>query len=144
MTISADDLRQVPLLAGLSERDRKKLAGNLHERTFSAGHTIAAEGRMGVGFFMILEGTATVSVGGEERATLGPGNLFGELALIDRVSDRTATVVAATELHCACMTAWEFRPFVLQHPEVSWSLLETLAARLREAEERAAADRAVS
>jgi CRP-like cAMP-binding protein len=99
---------------------------------------------MGVGFFMILEGTATVSAHGEERATLGPGSIFGELALIDRVSDRTATVVAATELRCACMTAWEFRPFVLEHPEVAWHLLETLAERVRLAEERAAPDAAVS
>jgi CRP/FNR family transcriptional regulator, cyclic AMP receptor protein len=144
MTITADNLRDVPLLAGLSERERKKLAGNLHERTFAAGHTIAEEGRMGVGFFMILEGTATVSIRGEERATLGPGSIFGELALIDRVSDRRATVVAATELRCACMTAWEFRPFVLEHPEVGWHLLETLAERVRLAEERAAPDAAVS
>ena len=81
---------------------------------------------------------------GEERATLGPGNLFGELALIDKASDRTATVVATTELRCACMTAWEFRPFVLEHPDVSWHLLETLAERLRLSEERATADRAVT
>ncbi len=139
MTISADDLREVPLLAGLSGRDRKKLAGNLHERTFSAGHKIAEEGRLGVGFFMILDGTATVSIAGEERGTLGPGDMFGELALIDQASDRMATVVAASELHCACMTAWEFRPFVLEHPDVSWQLLETLAERVRLAEQRAAA-----
>jgi CRP-like cAMP-binding protein len=50
-----------------------------------------------------------------------------------------ATVVAASELRCACMTAWEFRPFVLEHPEVSWQLLETLAERVRLAEQRAAA-----
>jgi CRP/FNR family transcriptional regulator, cyclic AMP receptor protein len=139
MTITADNLRDVPLLAGLSERQRRKLARNLHERTFPAGRAIAEQGRLGVGFFVILEGTATVTVNGEERAVLEPGSYFGELALIDAESDRSATVTATTELRCACMTAWEFRPFVAEHSDVAWHLLETLAGRLRASDRRVAA-----
>jgi CRP/FNR family transcriptional regulator len=70
--------------------------------------------------------------------TLGPGDYFGEIALIDN-GPRSATIVATTDLRCRGMTAWEFRPFVQEHPEMAWHLLESLVARLREAEERAEA-----
>jgi CRP/FNR family cyclic AMP-dependent transcriptional regulator len=138
VTITPDNLRAVPLLKGLDERQRRKLAGNLHERTFPKGKEVVKEGEGGVGFFMILDGSATVTCRGETRATLGPGDSFGELALIDRFGDRSATVTAATELRCAGITAWEFRPFVKENPDVAWHLLETLAQRVRDAEKRAA------
>jgi CRP-like cAMP-binding protein len=142
MTITPDNLRAVPLLKALDDRQRKRLAGTLHERTFPKGKDVVKEGQGGVGFFMILDGSATVTSRGETRATLGPGDSFGELALVDRLGDRSATVTALTELRCAGITAWEFRPFVKENPDVAWQLLETLAQRVREAEQRAA-DRAV-
>jgi CRP/FNR family transcriptional regulator len=77
------------------------------------------------------------SIGGEVIRNLGPGDWFGEVALIDE-GKRTATIVAGTDLRCRGMTAWEFRPFVHSHPEVAWPLLQTLAARLREAQARGA------
>ena len=89
------------------------------------------EGEGGVGFFVIAKGHAKVTVGGELRRTLGPGDHFGEIALIDGQA-RTATVTAEEELHCLGMTAWEFRPFVREHPDIAWALLETLVARMRE------------
>ena len=104
----------------------------MSERTFSEGSVIATEGQSGVGFFLIEEGNASVSIGGEQIRTLVPGDYFGEIALIDD-GPRTATVVAATDLRCRAMSAWEFRPFVQDHPEVAWPLLVTLASRLREA-----------
>ena len=137
MTITPDNLRAVPLLSELDERQRKQLAGSLHERTFPKGKEVVTEGRGGVGFFMILDGTAAVTRRGETRATLGPGDTFGELALVDRLGDRSATVTALTELRCAGITAWEFRPFVKENPDVAWRLLETLAQRVRDAEELA-------
>jgi len=76
-------------------------------------------------------------VGGETRRSLGPGDWFGEIALIDQ-GPRSASVVAATELRCQGMSAWEFRPFVQNHPEVAWPLLQALVGRLREAEARRA------
>jgi CRP-like cAMP-binding protein len=71
-----------------------------------------------------------VSVGGEPRGTLGPGDYFGEIALIDE-GVRSASITAATDLLCYGMTPWEFRPFVEQHPQVAWGLLQTLARRFR-------------
>jgi CRP/FNR family cyclic AMP-dependent transcriptional regulator len=94
---------------------------------------VTAEGASGAGFFIIADGNATVSVGGEEKATLSPGDYFGEIALVDE-GTRTATIVAATDLRCYGLTAWEFRPFVEEHPQVAWPLLKTLARRLREAQ----------
>lgn len=131
----ADSLSHVPLFAGMGKKDLRRLGEQMAERSFSEGQTITEEGQTGVGFFVIEEGNATVSVGGEVRRTLGPGDWFGEIALIDD-GPRSATIVAGTDLRCRGMTAWEFRPFVQSHPEVAWPLLESLAARLREAEAR--------
>jgi CRP-like cAMP-binding protein len=71
-----------------------------------------------------------VSVGGETKATLGPGDYFGEIALIDE-GVRSASITAATDLHCYGLTPWEFRPFVEEHPQVAWKLLKTLSGLLR-------------
>ena len=129
----AESLSQVPLFSGIRKKDLKTLAKRMSERTFPEGKTIAAEGEEGVGFFVIEDGNATVSLRGEVVRTLRPGDHFGEIALIDK-GPRSATVIATTDLRCYGMTAWEFRPFVQAHPEVAWPLLETLVSRLREAE----------
>jgi CRP-like cAMP-binding protein len=128
-------LRRVPLFSKLADKDIKRLAKNLTERSFPAGHEVATEGREGVGFFVIESGEASVSVGGDHVRKLGPGDYFGEMALIDQ-GPRSATVVADTELRCRGLTAWAFRPFVEGHGEVAWPLLEALVARLREAESK--------
>jgi CRP/FNR family cyclic AMP-dependent transcriptional regulator len=130
-----ETLGGVPLFQGVKPKDLKKLASRMQERTFSEGETITAEGKSGVGFFVIEEGNATVSIDGQIVRTLGPGDYLGEIALIDS-GPRSATIVATTDLRCRGLTAWEFRPFVESHPEVAWPMLETLASRLREAEQR--------
>jgi CRP/FNR family cyclic AMP-dependent transcriptional regulator len=135
---AVDALRRVPLLAQLSERELRSLAREMRERVFPAGSEVIAEGTHGVGFFVIVDGTASVSVHGHERAKLGPGDHFGEIALIDERS-RSASIRADTDLSCYGMTAWDFRPFVQSHPEIAWTLLQTLVSRLRAAEERAEA-----
>ena len=132
----SDSLSQVPIFAGLGDKDLRQLGERMSERVFKEGDTVTEQGQRGVGFFVIEEGNATVSIKGEIVRTLGPGEWFGEIALIDD-GPRSATIVAGTDLRCRGMTAWEFRPFVQEHPEVAWPLLETLAARLREAEKRA-------
>jgi CRP-like cAMP-binding protein len=133
MAASAEILRKVPLFAELGDRELERLAEHFKERTFPEGSAVTTEGGPGAGFFIIADGDATVSIGGEERATLGPGDFFGEIALVDE-GTRSATIVAATDLRCYGLTAWEFRPFVEEHPQVAWPLLKTLARRLREAQ----------
>jgi CRP-like cAMP-binding protein len=127
---SADALEQVPLLAELSKRDRQHLAKSLKERTFRSGQEIVVEGRTGVGFFIILDGKAAVTIGGELVQVLGPGDYFGELALLDGGA-RTATITSDGELRCATMTSWAFKAFVMDNPKVAWAMLQTLAQRLR-------------
>lgn len=128
-------LRQVPLFEDLDRRELNSLASSFKERTFSAGETVATEGTGGVGFFVIDEGQATVSRRGEELATLGPGDYFGEIALIDEGA-RTATITAETDLRCYGLTSWEFRPLVETNSSIAWKLLQTMAKRLREAQGR--------
>ena len=129
-------LKGVPLFTGVRDRELKRLANVMRESGFNEGEVITTEGRSGIGFFVIEEGNATVSVRGDIVRTLGPGDHFGEIALIDE-GPRSATVTATTDLRCRGMAAWEFRSFVQEHPEVAWPFLQTLAARLREAEDRA-------
>ena len=128
-----DVLRRVPLFAGLADRDLAQLADRFHERSFPEGAVVLEEDAAGTTFFVIADGDASVSVRGEVRATLGPGDYFGEMAVIDE-GVRTASVTAATDLRTFFLTPWEFRPFVEEHPEVAWKLLKTLARRLRAAQ----------
>jgi CRP-like cAMP-binding protein len=131
----AQSLKGVPLFSGVRDRELKRLANVMRESRFNEGEVIATEGRSGIGFFLIEEGNASVSLHGEIIRTLGPGDHFGEIALIDE-GPRSASVTASTDLRCRGMAAWEFRSFVQEHPEVAWPLLQTLASRLREAEDR--------
>jgi CRP/FNR family cyclic AMP-dependent transcriptional regulator len=131
-----DLLRRVPLFSDLEKRELAELVGSLKERIFRAGETVAQEGQGGVGFFVIQDGEARVSVRGEERGRLGPGDYFGEIALIAE-TDRTATIVADSELKCLGMTFWDFRPFVEGNGKVAWKMLQVLAKRLRAVEQRA-------
>ena len=134
MAVSIDDLREVNLLHGLKESDLVSLAADLAERRVAAGEPIVGEGTGGVAFFFILEGETSVSVAGEEVATLKRGDYVGELALLDPEGPRSATVTAKTDVVLAAMSTWQFRPFVLAHSDVAWLLLQRLARRLREAQ----------
>ncbi len=125
----------MPLFSGLGRRELERVANSMKERRFRQGDVVTTEGRGGVGFFVIEEGEAEVSVYGERRATLGPGDYFGEIALITE-SDRTATITAATDLRCFGMTMWDFRPLVESNATIAWNMLQSLANKLREAEER--------
>ena len=128
-------LKQVPLFSGLSDKDLKRLAKMFQDRVFAPGDDVAVEGQEGHGFFLIESGGATVSRGGDAINTLGPGDWFGELALISK-GPRTATVTASSELRCRALASWEFRPFLQEHADVTWAMLETLVERLRAAEKR--------
>jgi CRP-like cAMP-binding protein len=126
-----DALAQVPMLSSLDRKHLEKLAKDFTDRTFPAGSVVVRQGDdRGIGFFVIADGEAIVSVDGAEVARLGPGTHFGAIALIaDR--HRTATVTAETELHTYVMTLWDFRSFVQGDAEVAWKLLEQLAGMLQ-------------
>ena len=133
MNPMVDSLEAVPLFADVSRRDLKRLADSMKERSFAPGDEVVAEGKSGVVFFVLLEGSARVSKGGEDRGRLTTGDYFGEMALIDG-DLRLASVHAEEDLRCATLTRWNFRPFVRDHPDVAWALLTAMVKRVREAQ----------
>jgi CRP-like cAMP-binding protein len=133
MSKMADSLKAVPLFSELSDRELRTLSQSMHEKSYSEGQEVVTQGESGIGFFVILEGGARVSVGGQDRRTLKAGDYFGELALLEG-DNRSASITADSGLRCAGMTAWHFRPFVRDHPDIAWALLKELARRLRQAE----------
>ena len=135
MSAPTELVQGIPLFADLDKKELQGVASSMKERTFNAGQTIASEGQTGIGFFVIADGTAKVTQGDQERATLGPGDYFGEIALIDD-GMRTASVTAESDLKVYGLTSWEFRPIVESNASIAWKLLKTMASRLREAEGR--------
>lgn len=133
-----DALRSVRLFSDLSTRELSQIARQFKPRRFAAGETVIREGSGGGAFYVIESGEATVLVRGEPRATLGPGDHFGEIALIDEGS-RMATITAQSELVCYGMTLWEFRPLVEQNGVVGWKLLQALAKMFRGAQQGSSA-----
>jgi CRP-like cAMP-binding protein len=116
----------VPIFQGLERRDLERIASSMKQRTFRAGDTVTSEGSGGVGFFVIEDGSAKVTVHGEDRRTLGPGDYFGEVALLTD-SPRTATITAESDLRCYGMTSWDFKPLVETHSTIAWHLLQAMA-----------------
>src|SRR3954447_3593411 len=126
-------LRGFELFETLGRRELQRIADALSERTFPAGAAGAREGEVGVGFFLIDDGRASVTVGGREVGRLGPGDHFGEISLI-LDTPRTATVTAETDLRCWGMTSWDFRRLVESNVAISWKVLESTALKLRDAQ----------
>ena len=124
-------LQRVPLFSELSRGEVEQVARLFKKRAFKAGETVAREGSGGGAFYLIDSGDAVVSVAGKERRTLGPGDYFGEIALIDEGA-RSATVTAVTELRCHGLTYWDFRPVVQGNAEISWKLLQSVVKNLRD------------
>jgi CRP/FNR family cyclic AMP-dependent transcriptional regulator len=125
-----DLLHRVPIFQDLDGRELERISATMKERTFKAGDKVTTEGRAGVGFFVIEAGTAQVTVGGANRRNLGPGDYFGEVALLTD-SPRTATITAETDLRCYGMTSWDFKPLVESHSSIAWKLLQAMAKNYR-------------
>jgi CRP-like cAMP-binding protein len=123
---AAELLKRVPIFSDLDRKELERIAASMKQRTFNAGDTVTSEGSTGVGFFVIEDGEATVTVGGDERRKLGPGDYFGEVALLND-SARTATITADSDLRCYGMTSWEFRPLVETHGSIAWKLLQAMS-----------------
>jgi CRP/FNR family transcriptional regulator, cyclic AMP receptor protein len=129
MSLSTDTLKKVPLFSGLDDRELGQIASSMKERRYAAGETVTQEGTGGAGFFVIEEGEAEVTVGGESKGKLGAGDYFGEIALLNE-SQRTATITAQTDMLCHGMTPWDFRPLVESNSAIAWKLLSSMAEKL--------------
>ena len=127
-----DLLKSVPLFSSLDKKYLKTLAVTAADQTYKPGDVLVAEGKKGVGFYLVAEGQVTVEKGGKTVATLGAGQFFGEMALLDE-QPRTATVKAVTPTRCLVLSPWEFWGTVANDPEVLRSLLKETVRRLRQA-----------
>ncbi len=123
-------LAKVPMFSGCSRRELSLIARAAKEVSHKAGAVIAREGERGVGLFVIVEGRCRVTIGGKDRAKLGPGDFFGEIALLDG-GPRTATVTAETPVRLVGVTEWVFRGLLMEHPSIALKTLEAIAGRLR-------------
>ena len=130
-----DVLQRVPLFSDLNPDELAQIALLFKERDFNQGTTIIQEGSGGAAFFVIEAGEAAVSIHGTPNSTLGPGDYFGEIALIDE-GPRMATVTAASRLDCWGLTYWDFRPLVEANGVIGWKLLQRMAMMLRDARAR--------
>jgi len=128
------DLKPKGLFEGMSDGDLKKLGKQMREIRHPKGAKPVVRGKDGVGFMVILEGQAEVSTVDGRHRILGPGDHFGEMALLDMLG-RSADITARTDMVAAAIPEWELKEFLAGHPEVAYRLLQTLSRRLREAEE---------
>lgn len=126
-------LRKVPLFAELADDDLEQVARVFKKRQFSTGETVTKEGAGGAAFFLIESGQADVTVRGRPRPPLTAGAHFGEVALIDG-QQRSATIVASSELVCYGLTYWDFQPLVQENAAIAWGLLQAMAKLLRAAQ----------
>ena len=123
-------LANVPIFSGCSKRELAIIARAAKEVSHREGTVIAREGERGIGLFLILQGDCPVTIGGKAKAMLGPGDFFGEVALLDG-GPRTATITAMAPVRLAGITGWVFRGLLMEHPSIALKTLEAVAGRLR-------------
>ena len=134
MTLTRDRktelLAAAPLLAAVDAAGLERIAERTVEVTFTDGHVIARQGEVGTGFFLVASGGARVVRAGETIATLGPGDFFGELSVLDG-RPRVAQVIAEGETTCLALASWDLEAVIGEQPSVALALLRGLAERLR-------------
>jgi CRP/FNR family transcriptional regulator, cyclic AMP receptor protein len=127
------EIRRARLFEGLPDSEIRSIEKQMKTVKHPAGHEIVVRGEGGVGFMVITDGKVSVkTVQGRTRA-LGPGDSFGEMALLDQ-EGRSATITADTDVTLATIPEWNFKPFLKEHPEVAYRLLQTMSRRIRQAE----------
>lgn len=137
MPLSAEErstwLRQVPLFRGLADASLARLSERTTDVAFPAGQPIVQQGQVGNGLFVVVTGNARVTTGGRELARLGPGDVIGELSVVDQ-GPRTATVVADGPVTCLALASWDVLELIDADPRLARNLLAELANRLRAAD----------
>jgi CRP/FNR family cyclic AMP-dependent transcriptional regulator len=129
-----DHLSQVPLFSALSRRELALVARRAEDVVVPAGKVLVSEGETGQQFFVIMSGQAKLTRRGRKIATLGPGDSFGELALLDK-HPRNATAVAETPMELVVLGQREFAGLIDDVPGFARKLLAAMAARLRVADQ---------
>ena len=124
-----DDVATVPLFASLDDDQRRQVAGWFHAENAGEGVRLVGEGCHGYTFFVLTEGSAAVTADGETLSSLGPGDYFGEVAILG-AGRRTATVTSTSPVRLLVMFGTEFRQLEAAYPEIAARLTESMNARL--------------
>lgn len=135
MAEMVEELARVPLFKELNRKALERVARIARTRNFKAGEDIVKEGDEGVGFFLITKGRVDVTRGDTKLNTLGEGEFFGEMALLDNYR-RAATVRAVEDTECVAMSRWDFTAELRANPDIAMELLTLMSRRLREVEAR--------
>src|SRR2546423_2519729 len=130
---ATNQLKAISLFSACTAKELEHIAQATTRLQFDAGQTLAREGERGHELLVIVEGKARVTIGGRDIATLGAGDFFGEISLLDG-GDRTATVVADTNLVAEVIGQREFATLIADSPRLARNLLVGLARRLRAAD----------
>jgi CRP/FNR family transcriptional regulator, cyclic AMP receptor protein len=130
-----DRLAQVPLFSACTKKELRELAKITTDASASAGQILCKENETGSECYIVVDGQAAVTIGGQHVATIKSGGFFGEMALLDG-GPRIATVTAATDMDLLVLSRREFLELIDQVPSVTRRLLEGLGARLRDADLR--------
>ncbi len=128
-----DLLKAIDLFADLSKKELSLLASSMRPESYAAGQEIVREGETDGRFFVLTSGTAVARANGKKLSTIGIGQCFGEIALIDR-GPRTATVVAAEPVEAMSVACFTFRPVLKANPDLQYKLMLKLCERLRVAD----------
>ena len=128
-------LSKVPLFSACSRRDLGRIAALADEIDVPKGSIFIRQGEPGWECFVIVEGEAKATVRGSGSASLGPGDVVGEMSLLDQ-GPRSATVTARTDMRLLVLSSRSFSALINQVPLVARRIMVTLAGRLREAEAR--------
>jgi CRP-like cAMP-binding protein len=131
---TVEKLAQLALFADLKDPELEAVAHTFDEEVFAQGQRVLRQGLSGSGFYVILEGDASVRIDGEERSRLGRGDFFGEISALTGETP-SADIVAETMLRCLVIPAPEFESFLVEKPRVMFRMLQAEARRLRSANE---------
>ncbi|HEY8737535.1 MAG TPA: cyclic nucleotide-binding domain-containing protein [Candidatus Dormibacteraeota bacterium] len=130
-----EELRHVPLFSGLDRKELGMLAKLVKEQRYRAGTAIVQAGATGHGLYLIREGQVSVKKDGRTVATMGPGQFFGEVAILDG-GPRTADVVADQDTVCLTLISWEIKPLLMENAGITYKMLLEVTKRLRSEQPR--------
>jgi CRP-like cAMP-binding protein len=123
-------LGRVPLFAGISEESLRRLSEVAGEQEFGAGQFIVRQGQIGTGLYVLVEGEAVVVRGSTELARLGPGDFFGEMAVVDQ-QPRMASVRAESPTRCLAIVSWDLLKLLEEDSALALNMIHGLVARIR-------------
>jgi CRP-like cAMP-binding protein len=126
--VKTDLISKVPLFASCSKGERQEIAAIADEIDIAEGKELTTEGSPGREFFVIIDGTASVAQDGEQINDLGPGDFFGEVALV-KDTPRTATVTATSPVRALVVTRQNFKRLIERQPEIERTVLKALVDR---------------